>query len=267
MTWEPPDLSGRTYAVTGGNAGIGRFIVRRLADAGADVLVLSRDAGEAAIWLDLADLDSVAAAATELSALPRLDGLILNAGTNAGKQRLTTEQGFELAMGTNHLGHFALTALAMPALTATPGSRVVSIGSIMTKAFAFDPDEQRYSRQKAYARSKHAVLLFAFELDRRLRAVGAGVRSLAAHPGLAVEGMPLPWPIQDKDRGARPAVRAASDPHALGGFYYGPKFGTAGVPVPVRPPQVSKDPVQAERIWTWSEEQTGITFDLPAGTP
>ncbi|MGI5500051.1 SDR family NAD(P)-dependent oxidoreductase [Lentzea sp. CA-135723] len=265
MTWEPPDLGGRTYAVTGGNAGIGRFIVRRLAEAGADVLVLCRDAGNAAIRLDLADLDSVTAAATELSALPRLDGLVLNAGTNAGKLRLSTRQGFELAMGTNHLGHFALTALTMPVLTATPGSRVVSIGSIMTRAFAYDPDQRTYSPQKAYAQSKHAVLLFAFELDRRLRASGADVRSLAAHPGLAVEGTPLPWPIQNKDRGALLAVRAASDPDAQS--CYGPKFGTAGTPVPVRPPRVSKHPGHAERLWTWSEQQTGVTFDLPAGTP
>ncbi|MEV6236600.1 SDR family NAD(P)-dependent oxidoreductase [Lentzea sp. NPDC051838] len=270
MMWIPPDLTGRTYAVTGGTSGIGRHIAAQLADAGAHVAVLGRDARQASIPLDLADLDSVAEAASRLSSLERLDGLILNAGTNAGKERATTRQGFELAVGTNHLGHFALTALTMPLLKSTPGSRVVSIGSIMTRMAAFSPEdlqsEQSYSAQKAYTQSKHAVSLFAFELDRRLRAAGMNVLSLTAHPGLAVEGMRLRWPIRGKDLGAQPAVRAAADPAAESGLHYGPRFGTAGKPVVLSAPHISKNSAHAAGVWDQAERLTGITFDVKAGT-
>jgi len=181
------------------------------------------------ISLDLADLESVTSAAAALTRLDRLDALIQNAGVAAARhERRTTRQGFELAMGTNHLGHFALTALAMPILSATPGSRVVPIGSILTKVMRFNLDDlqskRSYKPWKAYAQSKHAVQMFGFELDRRLRAADADSHSIAAHPG-----------------------------------------GCVGTPVVVRPPQVSKDPQLAARLWALSEELTGVDFLVPAG--
>ncbi|WP_434443527.1 SDR family NAD(P)-dependent oxidoreductase [Lentzea sp. E54] len=247
MTWIPPDLNGKRYAVTGGTAGIGRHIADRLSAAGAEVVTLARG-GRATIRLDLADLDSVAAAAGRLSELDGLDGLVLNAGTNDD----------ERAFATNHLGHFALTALTLPSLI---GGRVVSIGSIMTRWVKYDPRDE-----ESYAQSKHAVLLFAFELDRRLRKSGVDIRSTAAHSGLALERFPLRWPVQSKARGAWPALRAATDPDALGGLHYGPRFGTAGPPVVVAPAATSRDPELAAQLWARSEELTGLTFDLPAGT-
>ncbi|QXE33991.1 SDR family NAD(P)-dependent oxidoreductase [Streptomyces sp. GMY02] len=296
-----PNLSGRTYAVTGGNAGIGYFISEQLAAAGAHVVVLGRNperlgaaldsirarlgsARATSVPLDLADLDSVAEAAEALRGLDRLDGLIANAGiSDPGQERSTTPQGFELAVGTNHLGHFALTALVMPRLAATPGSRVVAIGSIMTKTTKFDPDdlqsERSYRPQHAYTQSKHAVLLTAFELDRRLRAADVDVHSLAAHPGLSVDPFSpardgivqssafgralgrLPLPVQGKDRAARSALRAATDPGARGGQYYGPRRGSSGRPALARPPRISLDAAVASRLWSQSEELTGITFD------
>ncbi|MEV0041400.1 SDR family NAD(P)-dependent oxidoreductase [Streptomyces sp. NPDC050804] len=298
-------LRGRTYAVTGGNAGIGYFISEQLAAAGAHVVVLGRNperlaaaldsiktrqdsARVTSVPLDLADLDSVAAAAETLRGLDRLDGLIANAGiSDPGRERRTTQQGFELAVGTNHLGHFALTALVMPRLAATPGSRVVAIGSIMAKTTKFDPDdlqsERSYRPQHAYTQSKHAVLLTAFELDRRLRAAGVDVESLAAHPGLSVDAFSpardgivrssafgralgrLPLPVQGKDRGAWSAVHAATDPGARGGQYYGPRRGSSGRPALTRPPRIGLDAAVASRLWSRSEELTGITFDPGAG--
>ncbi|WP_237771093.1 SDR family NAD(P)-dependent oxidoreductase [Kribbella sp. ALI-6-A] len=295
----PPDLTGRTYAVTGGNAGIGYFIAEQLTAAGADVVLLARNdqraqaaaaairsqtgrAVAAIVPLDLADLASVAAAAGRLSELDRLDGLIHNAGINAAKERRTTRHGFEVAVGTNHLGHFALTALTMPILAATPGSRVVPVGSIMTKAAAFDPEDlqlerSKYSAQKAYTQSKHAILLFATELDRRLRAAGTDVRAIAAHPGLSIDAFSparpginqpatirLTAPVHGKDRGAWPALRAATDPDARSGQYYGPKYGSFGPPVIASPPRTSTDPAIAASLWAQSETLTGIPFHLPA---
>jgi len=299
MTWTTLDLTGRTYAVTGGNAGIGYFICEQLTAAGANVVILARNADRAraaadairsqtgkaiaaTLPLDLADLDSVATAAAELSRQDRLDGLIHNAGITAGKQRQSTRQGLELVVGTNHLGHFALAAQTMPILAATPGSRVVLVSSFTTKLAKFDPEdlqsEQSYTQQKAYAQSKHAVLLFAFELDRRLRASGVDVRAIAAHPGLGLNTFSparpginqppkvrLPSPLQGKDRAARPALRAATDPDALGGQYYGPKYGIFGRPVVVSPPQISGSRELAARLWTESEQLTGVTFEFPAG--
>jgi NAD(P)-dependent dehydrogenase (short-subunit alcohol dehydrogenase family) len=195
-------------------------------------------------------------------------------------------------VGTNHLGHFALTAQAMPVLSATPGSRVVPIGSIMTKMVTFDFDdlqsERSYAQQKAYAQSKHAVQMFGFELDRRVRAAGADIRSIVTHPGLGLDGASprrdgvnapstltrvsarLLFPIaQGKHRSAWAAVRAAVDPDAVGGQYYGPAHGLVhggiGKPVLVQPPTVNRDPQPAARLRTLSQELTGVDFSAPAG--
>ncbi|RBM18711.1 SDR family NAD(P)-dependent oxidoreductase [Streptomyces sp. PT12] len=309
--WTPrdvPDLTGRTFAVTGGNAGIGYFSCEHLAGAGAAVVLLARDPGRAdaaaaalrervrgadvvTVPLDLADLESVASAAAALVRIGRLDGLIHNAAVvHPGRARRTTRQGFELAVGTNHLGHFALTALAWPALAATRGSRVVPVGSVITRRTAFGPDdvddlmsERSYRGKRAYARSKHAVQCFGFELDRRLRAAAADVHAVVAHPGLGLDaasplraGVNEPSPAaraaagllapvaQGKHRGAWAAVRAATDPEAVGGRYYGPSRGGTGLPVAKRPPTADTDPLRGARLWTLSERLTGVAFPLPA---
>ncbi len=312
MQWNPrelPALTGRTFAVTGGNAGIGYFVCEQLAAAGAHVVILGRSHDRMRIAadairrqvptaeitttpLDLADLDSVAVAAGALTGLDRLDGLIHNAGiSNPGRERRTTRQGFELAVGTNYVGHFVLTALAMPVLAATPGSRVVPIGSIMTRRSRFDLDdlqsERTYAQQRAYTQSKHAVQTFGFELDRRLRAAGADIRSIVAHPGLGLDGAsPSRPPInepsvvarvsayllsplaQGKHRAAWAAVRAAVDPGADGGEYYGPAYGLmpggVGRPRPVQPPAVEKDTQVGARLWALTEQLTGVAFAMPA---
>ncbi|GGK84614.1 oxidoreductase [Sphaerisporangium melleum] len=315
MSWDPqalPDLTGRTFAVTGGNAGVGYFITEQLAAAGARVVILGRDPGRldlavravrdrvpeallTTVALDLADLESVALAAAELNRLDRLDALIENAGvTQPGRKRRTTRQGFELAVGTNHLGHFALTALAMPVLSATPGSRVVPMGSMITKMIRFDlgdlQSERSYGQYHAYAQSKHAVQIFGIELDRRLRAAGTGMRAVIAHPGFAVdssaprrEGINEPAALarlsahllapmaHGKDRGAWPAVRAAADPDAPGGAFYGPARdlfpGAARVPREHQVAEIDRDPELGTRLWDLSQKLTGVEFPLPAARP
>ncbi|QRP47565.1 SDR family NAD(P)-dependent oxidoreductase [Amycolatopsis sp. FDAARGOS 1241] len=301
MPWNPeqlPDLGGRTYAVTGGSAGIGYFISEQLTGAGAHVILLGRSperlaaavetikrhtgSGEVStIRLDLADLDSVREAAGELGTRDRVDALIENAGsTSPGRTRHTTKQGFELAVGTNHLGHFALTALAMPALT-TWHARIVPMGSLITRLAPFALDdlltERKYSQSRAYANSKHAVQSFGFELDRRLRAAGSKVECILAHPGFSLDRAsprrehitePKAWlrlaaPVtQGKDRGAWPAVRAAVDPGARGGQFYGPARGGVGEPVLKTAVEADRDPAIAAKLWTRSEELTGIEFTV-----
>ncbi|WP_033294284.1 SDR family NAD(P)-dependent oxidoreductase [Amycolatopsis jejuensis] len=301
MVWNPrvlPDLSGRVYAVTGGTAGIGYFITEQLAAAGARVVVLGRDPGRlraavamvrsrtgntgvSTVLLDLADLDSVAGAAEELSRLGHVDALIENAGiTGPGPARRTTKQGLELAVGTNHFGHFALTALSMPLLTAS-AARVVLAGSLITRMYPFDLDdlqsERKYSDFRAYSLSKHAVQSFAIELDRRLRAVNSPVQAILAHPGFSLErtsperrGITEPVPAMrflapfthGKDHGAWSAVRAAIDPTATGGTSYGPAFGGVGRPRAGRAMAASRDPERGRRLWTLSEEVTGVRFSL-----
>ncbi|GAA3574939.1 SDR family NAD(P)-dependent oxidoreductase [Amycolatopsis ultiminotia] len=301
MTWNPealPELSGRVFAVTGGNAGIGYFITEQLAAAGAHVVLLGRSpqrlrtavatlrtrlgaAELSTIPLDLADLDSVGKAAEELVRLGRVDALIENAGITApGRVRRSTAQGFELAMGTNHLGHFALTALTMPVLTAS-AARVVPMGSLITRLRPFDLDDlqstRSYSDFRSYAQSKHAVQSFGFELDRRLRDAGSPVRSIVAHPGLSLDqsspdrrGITTRVPafrllapiIQGKDHGAWPAVRAAADPAAATVTCFGPARISTGAPVPGTAPAASRDPRRASRLWTISEELTGIPFRI-----
>ncbi|WP_037364078.1 SDR family NAD(P)-dependent oxidoreductase [Amycolatopsis orientalis] len=301
MAWNPrrlPDLTGRFYAVTGGNAGIGYFVTEQLAAAGAHVALLGRSpsrlraavemvrtrVGPAAlstIPLDLADLDSVPAAVEALGRLDRVDALIENAGVTApGPVRRTTKQGLELAVGTNHYGHFALTALAMPVLTAS-AARVVLAGSLITRMYPYDLDDlqssRKYSDFRAYALSKHAVQSFAMELDRRLRAADSPVQAVLAHPGFSLErtsparpGITQPVPVMrllapfthGKDHGAWPMVRAAVDPAATGGSCCGPAFGAVGRPRWGTVLGASRDPARGRRLWELSEEATGIRFPV-----
>ncbi len=282
--------------VTGANTGIGRETARALAVHGAAVVLAVRSVakGEAAAAdirgsapgadvavqeLDLASLASIRCAAASLRDRHRhIDLLINNAGVMS-PPRSTTADGFELQFGVNHLGHFALTGLLLDRMLAVPDSRVVTIGSVGHR-FCSGIDLEHidgtgaYHRVSTYARSKLANLVFAYELQRRLVAAGALTSSLAAHPGwsgteiarnsptafrgLERIGRPL---AQAPARGAQPILRAATDPSAAGGQYYGPGgvlqlWGDARV---VNSSRESHDPDLGRRLWDASEFLTGVT--------
>jgi NAD(P)-dependent dehydrogenase (short-subunit alcohol dehydrogenase family) len=237
--------------------------------------------------LDLARLDGVRAFAAGLAAEGRpLDLLVNNAGVMAVPFARTAD-GFELQLGTNHLAHFALTGLLLPALLAAPAARVVTVSSSMHRSGRLDLErdlhaEAGYSPWSAYGRSKLANLLFAFELDRRLRAAGRVARSLACHPGYAATnlqassaralGSPL-WSAlyavgarllaQDARGGALPLVYAACAPEAQGGEYVGPGgLGRLrGAPAREAPSRRARDPELAAHLWAASERWTGVRFE------
>jgi NAD(P)-dependent dehydrogenase (short-subunit alcohol dehydrogenase family) len=289
-----PDQHGRTAVITGANSGIGLEAARYLAARGARVVLACRDEGKArtvaaqiaaevtgaeadTLALDLSSLESVRAAAAEIrSRYPRLDLLVNNAGVMMPPLSRTAD-GFELQFGTNHLGHFALTGLVLPSLLAVPGSRVVTVSSNGHKVGRIHFDdlqwEHGYRRSGAYAQSKLANLLFTYELQRRLAADSAATIAVAAHPGTSdtalVRYMPA-WmqlgariaPSQGARMGALPTLRAATDPGAAGGDYYGPAgLGEfTGPPRLVRSSARSRDEAVQRRLWAVSEELTGVTF-------
>jgi NAD(P)-dependent dehydrogenase (short-subunit alcohol dehydrogenase family) len=304
--WDParlPSQEGKTFVVTGGNAGIGYFISEQLARAGARVVLASRshDRAETAaesirdqvhrahvefVHLDLTSLASVVRAADGIRNLGPIDGLINNAGLVVPpRRRELTEDGLELIVGGNFFGHFALTAQVFPALT--PQGRVVGLGSQSTRMVRLDPDdllsERRYRPFRAYAFSKHLVHGFAFELDRRLRAADSSRMSLLAHPGFAITALADTRPGitdqtrsrrlsekalfsyvgQGKDRGAWAAVRAAIDPDAVSGTFFGPaQLTLMGTPAPLAPVPSSASPAFGTRLWALAEELTGVTFPV-----
>lgn len=297
-----PDQAGRTAIVTGANSGLGRVIAHELAGAGAQVVMTSRDpekgnAAASAIRakapsanlvvsaLDLADLSSVRAFSEHfLAGHDRLDLLINNAGVMAAPYRRTVD-GFELQLGTNHLGHFALTGLLLAALRRQSGARVVTVSSNEHKAGVIQFDDlagqRRYARWAAYRQSKLANLLFALELDRRLRAARLPLISVAAHPGYSATNLQLSGPplheriamrlanrlfAQSAEMGALPILYAATAPSLGGGSYIGPDgpWEIRGYPTLVRPSQAAQDVASARRLWSTSEQLTGVSYDLPA---
>ncbi|MGE5287830.1 MAG: oxidoreductase [Micromonosporaceae bacterium] len=243
------------------------------------------------VQLDLADLDSVRRLADLLLGRAEgLDLLINNAGVMAVPHRQTTIQGFELQFGTNHLGHFALTGRLLPALLRRLGSRVVTVSSLNHRLGSIRLDdlqsERHYGPWRAYNQSKLANALFTLELDRRLRAAAAGTLSVGAHPGYSrtelqyrgprlggggisarVMGWATRFAGQPAARGALPVLRAATDPDAEGGDYYGPGGpGEArGSPRKVRYAEKAHDEQLANRLWQTSESLTGVTFPAPPG--
>jgi NAD(P)-dependent dehydrogenase (short-subunit alcohol dehydrogenase family) len=294
-----PDQHGRTALITGANSGIGFQVAAALARQGAAVILACRDGAkgrEAAgritalvppavtqvVDLDLGSLASVRAAADELTSGPAsLDLVINNAGLMAA-QPGTTADGFELHFGTNHLGHFALTGLLLDRLLAWPGSRVVTVSSVAHRFGDADFSQVQSSRVyqggAAYAQSKLANLLFAFELERRLAAAGAQAASLAAHPGFARTNLLRHWPAvvraaarpvepligQSAHLGALPVLRAATDPGARGGEYYGPGglLRLTGYPELARPARRARDTEAQRRLWEESERLTGVTYPV-----
>jgi NAD(P)-dependent dehydrogenase (short-subunit alcohol dehydrogenase family) len=296
--WTSDDVPGqqsRLAVVTGANTGLGFETAQVLAAHGAAVVLAVRDiekgkqaaariAGTApganvmVQPLDLTSLDSIRAAAVELRAThPRIDLLINNAGVMYPPKR-TTRDGFELQFGTNHLGHFALTGLLLEQMLPVPGSRVVTVSSIGHRIRArinFDDLqwERSYSRVAAYGQSKLANLMFTYELQRRLSGTGTTI-AVAAHPGFAATELmrylpaaldvPAPLFSQTAAMGALATLRAATDPGVLGGQYYGPAgfFGTRGHPKLAKSSGQSRDTAIQRRLWTVSEELTGITFPV-----
>jgi len=236
--------------------------------------------------LDLASLESVRKAAADLAArFGRLDLLINNAGVMMPPYSLTRD-GFELQFGTNHLGHFALTGLLLSKLLRQPGSRVVTMSSNGHRVGRLNFDDlqsaRHYQKMAAYGRSKLANLMFTYELQRRLSAGGAHTIALAAHPGTArteltrhLSGVAQAaissrfstlnsWWVQDGSMGALPMLRAATDPNAIGGTYYGPDgpLQLTGYPVVVTSSTRSHNKEAQRRLWAESEQLTGITYPV-----
>jgi NAD(P)-dependent dehydrogenase (short-subunit alcohol dehydrogenase family) len=307
-----PDLSGKLAIITGANSGLGFGLARRLSAAGADVVmaIRNRAKGEAAIEairatvpdaklsskpLDLSSLASVTALGEQLNSEGRpIDILINNAGVMTPPDRDTTADGFELQFGSNHLGHFALTAHVLPLLRAAQGARVVSLSSIAARQGRINFDdpqfEKSYTPMTAYGQSKLAVLMFARELDRRSRVGGWGIVSNAAHPGLTKTNLQISGPSygrekpalmerlyklswkftpflwQEIDEGILPALYAAATPHAEGGAFYGPHglYEASGGGVQLaKMPKHARDDAACQRLWEISEQLTGVSYPKP----
>lgn len=301
-----PDLTGKLAIVTGANSGLGFGLTGRLAKAGAEVILAVRNKakGEAAIehilaetpgaklsirHIDLASLKTVAAFGEQLTTEGRpIDILINNAGIMMPPKRDVTEDGFELQFGSNHLGHFALTAHLLPLLRAAGDARVVSLSSLMARAGRLDFDDlqgENYRPSRAYGLSKLATLMFARELNRRSIAADWGIRSVAAHPGSTITNLQVTgpthggasakvmltlteathrigWMWQQIPQGILPALFAATSPAAAGGGYYGPDgFGelTGGFS-PARLPSRALNDADSERLWRVSEQLTQVKF-------
>ncbi len=293
-----PDQSGRLALVTGASSGTGTEIARRLAAAGADVVLGVRDvtkgeqvraqllAGQPAGSLrvervDLADLATVRALADRLVTAGRpLDLLVNNAAVMAPPRRFTTADGFELQLGTNFLGPFALTVRLLPLLLRAERPRVATMASAAASQGRLDLDdlqsERRYSPFGAYGASKLADLILTEQLARIAAAERWSLLAVAAHPGSTRTNLAsgrdlgrrprrrlLDWralfPKMDVAEGAEPLLVAATSPVAVSGEYYGPsgRFGATGAPTIARLPARARDVDLAERLWTVAEELTG----------
>jgi NAD(P)-dependent dehydrogenase (short-subunit alcohol dehydrogenase family) len=291
-----PDQHGRIAVVTGANSGLGLVTATALARHGAHVILAVRDttAGAQAAHrigghvevrrLDLADLDAVRTFAAALTAdHPAIDLLINNAGVVLLGPRRTTADGFELHLGTNMLGHYALTGLLLPHLAKAPAARVVHLSSITHKNAHLDFGdlmmEHGYRAATAYGRSKLATTVFGVELDRRLRATGSPIASVLAHPGLSRTNLtPRAWEhrgragrliarlgllvTQPTEQGALPQLRAATDPGIRGGRFLGPGrlWETRGPVTDARLSREAADPAVGRRLWTAAENLTGVHY-------
>ncbi len=297
-----PDQAGRVAVVTGANSGLGYATALELARAGATVVLACRDTtkgerAQAAIRqaapaadaqlaeLDLADLGSVRAFAANLVAQqPHLDVLINNAGVMAPPRRLTTD-GFESQIGTNHLGHFALTGLLLGPLLAAAEPRVVTLSSGVHRIGRINFDdlqsERRYIKWMAYGQSKLANLLFCFELQRRATEARTALVSVAAHPGYAATNLQFAGPshsyekaimavgnkliAQSAEMGALPTLYAATAPDLPGGSFVGPDgfMEQRGHPKVVTAAGRAYDQAAWRRLWEISEELTGVRYEFP----
>jgi NAD(P)-dependent dehydrogenase (short-subunit alcohol dehydrogenase family) len=299
-----PDQSGKTFVVTGANSGIGLEAVIALAGKGAHVVMACRSADKAkgavdrvtkthpsaklaVRSLDLSSLASVRAfAETMQKEHAAIDVLVNNAGVMAIPRTLTAD-GFEMQLGTNHLGHFALTGLVLPLLAKARRARVVTVSSSVHHGGSMHWDdlmgERRYDKWSAYMQSKLCNQLFMYELGRRLAAPHPSIESLSCHPGYAATNLQSVGPKMEKSwtgaifetgnavfaqsaaSGALPTLRAATDPSAKGGEYYGPRGpgGLWGAPVVARTSGRSRNETDAKRLWNRSMDLTGVRYLEP----
>ncbi|MFI8527845.1 SDR family NAD(P)-dependent oxidoreductase [Promicromonospora sukumoe] len=311
-SWDParlPDQTGRTHVVTGATAGIGYFAAEQLAAAGAHVVLASRSAAKLAtavasierevpgarldtVVVDLASLASVADAAERISALPRLDGLLLNGASMSMKRRATTSDGLPLLLGTHVAANAALLAGTLPALADSGrrhgAARVVHTSTGFVEQFPMSVDDVRRTPATAiaaYVKAKTVTEVFAFELARRLEAADVPVASLVTRPGVGVDARTphragirdrsttyrpnpyTPW-AQGKDGAAWSAVRALTDPEARNGQYYAPAGRLRGAPVRVEPTArtATPDGDLAARVWAQVEELAVTALTIPALT-
>jgi NAD(P)-dependent dehydrogenase (short-subunit alcohol dehydrogenase family) len=302
-----PDLTGTFTVITGANSGIGFGLTSRFARAGAEVVlgVRNRQKGVEAIAriraevpgaqlsildIDLASLSSVAAAGRRLTTYGRpVDFLLNNAGIMMPPKREVTVDGLELQFGSNHLGHFALTAHLLPLLRAARSPRVLSMSSILARSGRLRwndlQSERRYRPQRAYGLSKLATLMFARELDRRSVVGGWGIRSNAAHPGATITNLQVTgptmggtgsqalqslnaashsirWLWQEVPQGILPALYASTSHDAIGGGYYGPDgfAELTGPPTAARVPRRARSDADAVRLWEASEALAGVAY-------
>ena len=303
-----PDLSGRHVVITGANSGIGFEAARICADQGARVILACRSEQKAqdacdrilnstpsaqveSIPLNLASLNSIRQCADQLNdRLGRIDLLFNNAGVMALPES-RTEDGFEMQLGTNHFGHFALTGLALEAILAAPAGRIINVTSNAHKMGQMNWDDlhgsKRYRPWPAYAQSKLANLLFTYALQRRLAETAQSTIAVAAHPGYSATNLPFAtaqmnqssfqevlvklgnWLIaQDATQGALPMLRAATDPNSQGGEYWGPQglFEMTGAPIEVNSAPRAQSREDQERLWEISVEQTGVDFSALSPT-
>lgn len=299
---EAGQLDGKVAIVTGANSGLGFETARQLAARGAAVVAACRDAerGRQAVdrlqaispavqglTLNLADLNSVAQFAERISRNHDVvDILVNNAGVSGGPRQLTVD-GFEMQFGTNHLGHFALTGLLLPVLMARPGTRVVTVTSTAAAYGRIDfgdlQSENSFGFVSTYTASKLANLMFALELDRRSKKLGAGLISVASHPGIAstniMRGKRSDWGRRSRpaevamsiaqrlfgqpaSAGAQPSLYAATAPNFVGGEYVVPGGfrNMRGAPVLIEPPRRARDAVSSARLWEESMRLTGVPF-------
>lgn len=306
--WTASDMpcqKGMLVFITG-TGGLAYEIALALARAGAEIILAGRNPsrGEASAdrirasvhgasigveQFDLADLSSIAALGSRMREADRkIDVLINNAAVMTVPRRQTTKDGFELQFGTNHLGHFALTAHLMPLLRKGPGARVVTVCALAANMAAIHFDDlqraRSYRPMSVYGQSKLANLLFALELHRRSRAGNWGIESIAAHPGLSRTDLSgaradsresgesklpfllrlfAPLLLQPADRGALPVLFAATSPVAVSGHYYGPdgQGEREGLPGTAKIPPAAQDEAVAERLWKISEQSTRVHLD------
>jgi NAD(P)-dependent dehydrogenase (short-subunit alcohol dehydrogenase family) len=304
-TAQMPDQTDRRVVVTGASSGLGEITALELARKGAEVVLAVRNLGKgetsaarirAAVpearvevrELDLSSLQSVRTFASGLvSDWPALDLLVNNAGIMQTPPSRTVD-GYELQLGTNHLGHFALTGLLLEALGQGNSPRVVVVASNEHKGGHLDFDnlqlDRDYAPRKSYQRSKLANVSFGLELDRRLRAAGSPILCAMAHPGYSATNLQSTGPVglltsvgfrlgnavfaQPAEQGALPQLFAATAPEVQGGQYFGPDgfMEMRGHPVVVQVSDEGRNPEVARRLWTVSEELTGVTYPLPVPT-
>lgn len=290
---EIAEQNGKTVLITGGNSGIGLETARVLSMKNAEVILTARsdEKGRNAVesikkqyprarvkWmvLDLADLHSIQSFSVDFhTKYSRLDVLINNAGVMYPESRTVTKDRFELQFGTNHLGHFALTAQLLDILKATQGARVCTQSSIahtmLKKIDLNDLNwEKSYSRYKAYSQSKLANLLFTYELDRQFKKYGLNILANAAHPGVTNTNLfrtsgfdfVTKWVTQGVETGALPILRAATEPNLVGSEYIGPNGigGMRGYPIHVNSTPTSHDETLAKAVWAASERLTKTTY-------